>query len=990
MATYLQGVTDYIPQFQPFQPDLNFYGNIMQTKQTQYDTNWKNLNKMYGQYYHADLTREGNIAKKDNYLKQIEFNLQRVSQLDLSLEQNVDQATQIFKPFYEDKGLMKDMAETKNYNSEVTYGESLKNAYDVNEKGKYWNAGLQELHYKRQEFKDASEEDAMSMSIGKYTPYVNVPEKAAKIIKDAGLSMETVSFSADNRFIIKTKNGQQLTQKLQHLLESQLGNDPGVQDVYKTQAYVDRKDYAEVNAAQFKGDKNAAEMKYLEDNFKVLKAKSDLRYKNLQNQSTVYANNIKDLETQIANKTASPSAQAMLDQLKMNKDVTDQVLTRATAEQKELNTGQSTATTSTGFINPYGDLKSLRFKVDSAKASSLMQKDLDEAAETFAYNNFKQDIDANPYAVLADKHRNTLSEIAARERASMRVADYKEKKARETKAIADGTHYVDSKGNVLPVESQFVVRSTDIKAGNATDVSNLKTKSKEISQMTKEEYLDPYFKATFSVLDAAIRSKKISNEEVGKILGYNKKNENITLDQFVKKYETYGDPWLRKHVGMKGIASIHGNMNQWIASNRESSLFVDNGVKTDLYKNYRAANGQMRNYDLYIKTDRKNRIENSKAVENHLSREGFKYTRLLNDPNGEQRTETEFYEALKKSGAKDYLGIVNHNNKVNKEFEKRYKQLAKTSVDGKDLAALSIIWGQQLKPIPKEYDYKEMVKVSEKAYSNHNIVKANPARLGALGTSGTGMASTASTITVNPKGATPSKLHFMEAMNDLQNFDFNGTKDKVTFGGIGKFNYDNAPAGRNKKGETLKEALLRDFYNPKSKLGTFELTTSSVAAGSTSKGAIIIKPTKEWVDQYRSKDEAGKGNLLTNEEANDLLTNGMSFIMDSKKMKSTMYKQSFKSPLQTYVDEFGKYEQSSIGGDPYKSYTITPNKIGTGDYITTITWGQWDPIKKETIKQTYTNNVGFQGGNLEYNMDNVLTNFFDDIDYTNTYNNNNY
>ena len=113
MATYISGVTDYIPQYQPFQPDYNFYSNVLQTKQTQYDTNWKALNKMYGQYYNADLTRDPNIAKKDNYLKQIEFNLQRVSQLDLSLEQNVDQATQIFKPFYEDKNLMKDMAWTK-------------------------------------------------------------------------------------------------------------------------------------------------------------------------------------------------------------------------------------------------------------------------------------------------------------------------------------------------------------------------------------------------------------------------------------------------------------------------------------------------------------------------------------------------------------------------------------------------------------------------------------------------------------------------------------------------------------------------------------------------------------------------------------------------------------------------------------------------------------------------------------------------------------
>ena len=65
MATYIQGVTDYIPQYQPFQPDYNFYSNVLQTKQTQYDTNWKALNKMYGQYYHADLTRKDSVEKKE-------------------------------------------------------------------------------------------------------------------------------------------------------------------------------------------------------------------------------------------------------------------------------------------------------------------------------------------------------------------------------------------------------------------------------------------------------------------------------------------------------------------------------------------------------------------------------------------------------------------------------------------------------------------------------------------------------------------------------------------------------------------------------------------------------------------------------------------------------------------------------------------------------------------------------------------------------------
>jgi hypothetical protein len=37
MATYIQGVTDYIPDYQPFQPDLNFYASYLQTKQNQYD-----------------------------------------------------------------------------------------------------------------------------------------------------------------------------------------------------------------------------------------------------------------------------------------------------------------------------------------------------------------------------------------------------------------------------------------------------------------------------------------------------------------------------------------------------------------------------------------------------------------------------------------------------------------------------------------------------------------------------------------------------------------------------------------------------------------------------------------------------------------------------------------------------------------------------------------------------------------------------------------
>ena len=128
MATYTAAT--FIPQLQPYQPDLNLYANLIQTKQSQYDSNWKSLNKIYGQYFYADLTREDNTKKKDFLINQINFNVGRLAGLDLSLQQNVSQATQVFKPFYEDKALMKDMAWTKNYNGQVGKAQALQGSAD--------------------------------------------------------------------------------------------------------------------------------------------------------------------------------------------------------------------------------------------------------------------------------------------------------------------------------------------------------------------------------------------------------------------------------------------------------------------------------------------------------------------------------------------------------------------------------------------------------------------------------------------------------------------------------------------------------------------------------------------------------------------------------------------------------------------------------------------------------------------------------------------
>ena len=403
MATYLQGVTDFIPQYQPFTPDLNFYDTVLKTKQNQYDSNWKQLNKVYGQYFYADLTRDDNIKKKEELVKNIGFNLQRVAGLDLSLQQNVDQAVQVFTPFYQDKSLMKDMAYTKNWNNQYNLAKSFKNSSDEKERKRWWGAGIREMEYLRDEFKNATEDQAMTFRSPSYTSYVNSSELAQKIAKDAGLSAQTVKFSKDGKFIITTKNGQQIKEPLQKLFENQVASDPRVQAVYKTQSYVNRKDYAFGNAAEFNGDKNAAEMKYLENNYKILQNQNKKYYLGLKQRDEQYNDKIAGLEEIVNSGKASPRQVMLLDDLKLNRDINSQSLQRIEKEYAQFKNGSSTATTASGFENPYEDINTLRRRVDGGVAQMLMKKDLDEAAQVQSMRGFSESIKTNPYALQRQK-----------------------------------------------------------------------------------------------------------------------------------------------------------------------------------------------------------------------------------------------------------------------------------------------------------------------------------------------------------------------------------------------------------------------------------------------------------------------------------------------------------------------------------------------------------------------------------------------------------
>ena len=105
MATYIPGIETYVPQVQAFTPDYKFLENVMGTRQDRYTNNYNQLNELYGKVVYADLSREDNQNIRDQYAKELTPKLEQVSGLDLSLQENVNAAQGLFKPFYEDKPL---------------------------------------------------------------------------------------------------------------------------------------------------------------------------------------------------------------------------------------------------------------------------------------------------------------------------------------------------------------------------------------------------------------------------------------------------------------------------------------------------------------------------------------------------------------------------------------------------------------------------------------------------------------------------------------------------------------------------------------------------------------------------------------------------------------------------------------------------------------------------------------------------------------------
>jgi len=262
MATFLPNVTDVFAGPSQYTPDFNRIERQLKLRQNMYDQGAKQVKTLYDSIFNSALMRDGNIERRDSYLKTISESMNRLTATDLSLPQNVNTAEQLFTSLTTDADLIKDISFTKGYQNESQRAESFRNSNDIATRKRYWSEGMRAMQYQAEEFKNASNEEARSMSNVKYTPNVDMLSIAEKAYKEAGISVKEDRINGG--YIWTKKNGDAVYPITQSYVNTLFSSDPGIKDMLRTKAYVDRKDFVAQNANKY-GGKEQAEAFYIRD-----------------------------------------------------------------------------------------------------------------------------------------------------------------------------------------------------------------------------------------------------------------------------------------------------------------------------------------------------------------------------------------------------------------------------------------------------------------------------------------------------------------------------------------------------------------------------------------------------------------------------------------------------------------------------------------------------------------------------------------------------
>lgn len=539
MSTYLSNSPTFLPTIQPFQPDMQLYAGTLEMKQTKFDAASKQISNLYGSLLNSPLTRDQNVKTRDDFFKTIDYEIKKVANLDLSLQENVNQATQLFTSLYDDKSVVKDMMWTKNLRNQMERGDNFRNCFDSDKcGGEFWQGGLDVLNYRAQEFKTLNDEDAMNFSDVRYVPYINIEKEARKIINEKGYEPLTQETILGNGYIVSTTNGPDVAGgPLMQLFAESFKNDPKLQDYYRASAYLERKSWVAGNADQY-GSPEAAEQIYIQEKKDAINKMFAPAKEEVDLNKDVQSSNKKAIEEKIRTEGSTGG------------DDLAKAYIRTLEKESDLNAAGSILDESLNAANSVDQTTKISYAgeaIDGSWGNALFNSDLQKAAIATSWIGYKQTFRTDD--VQMQREARASSERIATINASA-------KKKKEEEDAADFWNFGPEVGD--PADSGPGGQAINLSETAAADVLNQETRE------AKQE---------FKGINENINKTLFTSTQTAAASGPNKKGQSssdllLQTDALFREYLSFAD----RNGNPKELKTAAKLLNTWEGKSAEGKL----------------------------------------------------------------------------------------------------------------------------------------------------------------------------------------------------------------------------------------------------------------------------------------------------------------------------------------------------------------------------------------------------------------------------------
>lgn len=259
MASYIDNIFQNarIQDVQAFTPDWNFLAQGQAQLSATQKKNFADFAQRYNSIIDGDLTREDNVALRDQYKKNADEFVKQVAGADLTDPRNVKAAEAVFNPLADNKMYIRDILNTRAVRDAQIKAQQQATSLNPAERDLYNEDSLKQFNYFLQDFKNASPSEAVNMQAPSYLPGINLEKMALNFFNRQEYDVEVEQNTG--QWIVKTKGGKLVEGNLKAGLLAEFYGDPLVRQNISLKNQMQKRDFVESNLMSYNGDRNAAE-----------------------------------------------------------------------------------------------------------------------------------------------------------------------------------------------------------------------------------------------------------------------------------------------------------------------------------------------------------------------------------------------------------------------------------------------------------------------------------------------------------------------------------------------------------------------------------------------------------------------------------------------------------------------------------------------------------------------------------------------------------